>query len=307
MTAGLRFVVSSQEAGWNQARTGYFMEGEAKFIVLKSRNQDYLRKVQRGIKQLCYRVQDPVMKSEHLDAVETPLVLYAGDFFNNSTSCLYLPKLGTPAGTIFNRANITFTLNGLSHQVEVKVMKYSHLHKADVDLLVIYPSPDYVIPSHGITQLAVRSGSSPIVDECNFCFEKTGRISFSYRGLFPVLNSGCLHCRALLCAHTVKPPDLDEKLEGCLSKIFRTSKVIGAQSMAIPNILYKYTVLSKDWLKVVLRHMTASIQGTSALNTIVVSPVADSKYEIEDLNAALSDFAADANMSGIDMAFEVLD
>ena len=287
---------------------GFTFTIPTKLIVLESSSVTNLEKAQDSISRLCYRIQDQlVMRRQHLDAVETYLVISHEDLFNNSASSLHLPLLGTTTGSHFNRAKITFTLDGQEHLVEIQLLKYIHFRKADVDLLVIYPSLDY-IPSRGIAEFALRYGQSIIVDECNYCFSRNGKITFHDRGEFPVLSSGYLRCRGLLCAYTVKEPGLEEKLDGCLSKIFRTAKLSGAQSIAIPSIVHPDgSMSSKNWLKAMLRHLTASVQQGSTLKKVLVSPVRDSKYVNEDLESALSDFAVDASRAGIHMAYEVHD
>ena len=283
--------------------TRSFTAGGSKFIVLQSDSLDNLSRAEHDLTQLYNDIQDRLLlRRVYLDTVDTHHIKRCKDssMMHNADYCLHNPLLGPSFYTPINCADITFNVNGQTHVVNIQVAWYTSIRSADVDLLVIYPSPDY-IPYSRIAANVVRSGHLTIVDECDFCFEKHGKIPFGNIGQFPVLSSGFLHCRGLLCVRTVQAsPDLI----GNLSKIFRTAHVTGAQSIGIPSMMLEGTVPSKDWFKAVFQQVTASLENGYVPKKIVLSPT-DGHYVREDLVDALTEAARVVSKPRIEMTFQV--
>ena len=193
---------------------GSFATGGSKFVVIQSDSLDNLSRAEHDLTQLYNSIQDRLLlRRVYLDAVDTHHIRRCKDssVMHNVDCCLHNPLLGPSYYTPLDGVDVTFNVSGQARVANGHVTRYTKIRSADVDLLVIYPSPDY-IPYSRIAANVVRSGHLTIVDECDFCFEKHGKIPFGKSGQFPVLSSGFLHCRGLLCARTVKAsPDFPHR------------------------------------------------------------------------------------------------
>ena len=285
-------------------RLGPRPDAGTKFIVLTSKDQSLLvsaakaidvrgREIERGLK--CRRLL--------LDAVSVDILVQNADAVIQNSQCyLHLPPLGSTVSDQLANVKINFTLRGRLHSVQIEVVKYASIRKADVDMLAIFPGPD-LVPFQRISGLATDHGHASIVDECSWLYFQNGKLAYNRYNRLAVISSGCLRCRALLCANTYHPPHTS--LDSCLLSLFDAAKASAAKSLGIAEPFKPGAVCSRDWLRAVFDQVIKSLGAGYVPRKVVISSGQSSKELQEDLHSVLPVF--ERSHTGVGISYIICD